>query len=70
MDEDSGIVKVSYRSIIDNQGGYKILNEGQRVEFEIIRTKKGLTAINVIRLRRRPRAVKVSPGMNASTDLS
>jgi cold shock CspA family protein len=50
LDEDSGIVKVSYRSIIDKQGGYKILNEGQRVEFEIIRTKKGLNAINIIRV--------------------
>ena len=55
-DEGLALVKVSYQSIIDKQGGYKILHEGQRVEFELIHSKKGLTAINVIRLRRRPRA--------------
>lgn len=46
-DENLGIVKVSYQSIIKKQG-YKILHEGQRVVFEVIKTKKGLIAINVV----------------------
>ena len=30
------------------QDGYKTLSEGQRVEFDLIETPKGLQAINVV----------------------
>ena len=37
---------VHYSAII--QDGYKTLSEGQRVEFDLIETPKGLQAINVV----------------------
>jgi len=36
---------VHYSAI--KQSGYKTLNEGQLVEFDLIRTNKGLQAVNV-----------------------
>ena len=36
---------VHYSAI--KQEGYKTLNEGQLVEFDLIRTEKGLQAVNV-----------------------
>lgn len=36
---------VHYSAI--KQSGYKTLNEGQLVEFDLIRTEKGLQAVNV-----------------------
>ena len=37
---------VHYSAI--KQDGYKTLSEGQRVEFDLIETPKGLQAINVV----------------------
>ena len=37
---------VHYSAI--KQDGYKTLSEGQLVEFDLIETKKGLQAINVV----------------------
>ena len=36
---------VHYSAI--KQSGYKTLNEGQLVEFDLIKTEKGLQAVNV-----------------------
>lgn len=47
-DDFSGILKVSYKEI--RKIGYKILNEGQRVEFEIAEDSKGSIAVNVVPL--------------------
>lgn len=47
QDENLGMIRVSYKNIINKQG-YKILHEGQRVEFEVIKTKKGMKAINIV----------------------
>ncbi len=50
-DDGSEKIRVSYRSI--KKAGYKILHEGQRVSFELLRTKNGLRrAVNVIPLER------------------
>jgi CspA family cold shock protein len=44
--DDSSIrINISYRNIKGK--GYKILHEGQRIRYEIIKTPKGLCAINV-----------------------
>jgi len=46
-DDGSGKIFVSYREI--NKNGYKILTEGQRVTYEVIKTSKGtIYAINVL----------------------
>ncbi len=37
---------VHYSAI--KQDGYKTLSEGQRVEFDLVETPKGLQAINVV----------------------
>ena len=42
---------VHYSSI--NIDGYKTLNEGDNVEFKLIKTDKGLQAINVIPLNKK-----------------
>jgi CspA family cold shock protein len=45
-DEGSDKISVSYREI--KKSGYKILNEGQKVQFEMGKDKKGcITAVNV-----------------------
>ena len=44
-DDESERINFSYRSIkID---GFKILHEGQHVEYQIKKTKKGPVAINI-----------------------
>jgi len=40
---------VHYSSILSN--GYKTLVEGQYVEFELVRTDKGLQAKNVVEIK-------------------
>lgn len=42
---DNEDIFVHYSAI--KQDGYKTLTEGQRVQFELIETQKGLQAINV-----------------------
>jgi cold shock protein len=46
-DDGTGKINVSYRSI--KKTGYKILNEGQRVSYELQKTENGLqrTAVHV-----------------------
>jgi CspA family cold shock protein len=49
--EDGGDVFVHYTAI---QGeGFKTLEEGEMVEFDIVEGKRGLQSANVIRLNRR-----------------
>jgi CspA family cold shock protein len=43
--ESGGDVFVHFSAIADN--GYKTLNEGDRVEFEVKQGPKGLQAVNV-----------------------
>ena len=43
---DGEDIFVHYSAI--KQKGYKTLSEGQAVEFELVRTPKGLQAINVV----------------------
>ena len=45
---DTEDIFVHYSAI--NMKGYKTLAEGERVEFELIRTNKGLQAKNVVSL--------------------
>lgn len=45
-DDGTGKIHVSYKSI--KKSGYKILHEGQRVRYELLRTEKGPLAIHVI----------------------
>lgn len=47
-DEAGNDVFVHYSAL--NMDGYKTLNEGQEVEFELINGAKGAQAINVVRL--------------------
>ncbi len=37
-------------SSIQGQEGYKTLNEGDSVEFEVIEDEKGLKAVNVVKV--------------------
>jgi CspA family cold shock protein len=47
--DDSGQdVFVHYSAI--QMDGYKVLNENDRVEFEVVKTPKGLTASNVVKI--------------------
>lgn len=46
--EDGKDIFVHYSQI--NQEGYKLLEEGQEVEFEVVEQDKGLQARNVIKL--------------------
>ena len=49
-DDGSNKISVSYREII--KSGYKILNEGQKVQFELKNDNKGcFSAVNVKLLR-------------------
>jgi CspA family cold shock protein len=41
---------VHYSSIQDTNGGYRTLNEGDQVEFDIEEGQKGPQATNVVRL--------------------
>ena len=43
--KDNEDIFVHYSAI--RQDGYKTLSEGQRVEFDLIETPKGLQAVNV-----------------------
>lgn len=45
-DDGSERVKVLYREIV--REGYKILHEGQRVEYELHLTKQGPRARNIV----------------------
>ena len=47
-DEAGNDIFVHYSAL--NMDGYKTLNEGQEVEFELIDGAKGAQAINVVRL--------------------
>lgn len=47
-DEAGNDIFVHYSAL--NMDGYKTLNEGQAVEFELIDGAKGAQAINVVRL--------------------
>lgn len=47
-DEEGKDVFVHYSAL--NMDGYKTLNEGQEVEFELVEGAKGAQAINVVRL--------------------
>ncbi|MCM8772803.1 MAG: cold shock domain-containing protein [Candidatus Omnitrophica bacterium] len=46
--ENGEDVFVHYSSIVGQ--GYKTLNEGDTVEFEVVKREKGLQAINVVKL--------------------
>ncbi len=46
--EQGGDVFVHYSSINDSNGGYRSLQEGQRVEFTVTQGPKGAQAENVI----------------------
>ena len=46
--ENGEDVFVHYSSIVGQ--GYKTLNEGDTVEFEIVKREKGLQAINVVKI--------------------
>lgn len=46
--EDGKDIFVHYSQI--NQEGYKLLEEGQEVEFEVVEQDKGLQVRNVIKL--------------------
>ncbi|MCM8803890.1 MAG: cold shock domain-containing protein [Candidatus Omnitrophica bacterium] len=46
--ENGEDVFVHYSSIAGQ--GYKTLNEGDAVEFEVVKREKGLQAINVVKL--------------------
>lgn len=41
---------VHYSAIQDSNGGYRSLNEGEKVEFDVEEGQKGLQATNVVRL--------------------
>jgi len=43
--DDGTLVKVSHKSLLVD--GYKILDEGQRVRFEVERSKSGFEALAV-----------------------
>jgi CspA family cold shock protein len=45
-DNGSAELKVTHSSISGE--GFKMLQEGQRVRFDVIRTAKGMTAANVM----------------------
>ena len=47
-DEAGNDIFVHYSAL--NMDGYKTLNEGQEVEFELIESEKGLLAHNVVRV--------------------
>jgi len=47
-DEDGASIKVSHKAIL--RQGYKILDEGQRVSFDIVRRPSGLEAQSVVLL--------------------
>ena len=47
-DEDKGDVFVHYSAI--QAAGYRTLEEGEEVEFEVEQTAKGPQAVNVVRL--------------------
>lgn len=47
-DEAGNDVFVHYSAL--NMDGYKTLNEGQEVEFELVEGAKGAQALNVVRL--------------------
>lgn len=40
-------VFVHFSSIVDNSDGYKLLDEGDRVEFDVVSGDRGLAAENV-----------------------
>jgi len=46
--ENGEDVFVHYSSIVGQ--GYKTLNEGDTVEFEIVKREKGLQAVNVVKI--------------------
>ncbi len=46
--ENGEDVFVHYTSIVGQ--GYKTLNEGDVVEFEVVKREKGLQAVNVVKL--------------------
>ncbi len=43
-------VFVHFSAIVDNNGGYRTLEEGQEVEFSIEEGKKGPQAVNVVKI--------------------
>lgn len=47
-DEAGNDIFVHYSAL--NMDGYKTLNEGQEVEFELVESEKGLLAHNVVRV--------------------
>ncbi len=47
MDDGSGDIFVHYTDIAGD--GFKSLNEGEEVEFEIAETDKGKKAVNVVK---------------------
>lgn len=46
--ENGEDVFVHYSSIVGQ--GYKTLNEGDTVEFEVVKREKGLQAVNVVKI--------------------
>lgn len=61
--EDGSDVFVHHSGISGN--GFKTLNEGERVEFEILQEPKGLKAYNVVRLDAPEGADEPQPRFNA-----
>jgi CspA family cold shock protein len=43
-------VFVHHTAIQDDSGGFKTLNEGDRVEFDVVQGQKGPAAENVVKL--------------------
>ncbi|NLG16128.1 MAG: cold shock domain-containing protein [Fibrobacter sp.] len=43
---EPGVIRFSYRDI--SKTGYRIVNEGQRVAFKLLRTERGPVAVEII----------------------
>jgi CspA family cold shock protein len=48
--DQGGDVFVHFRAIVTDDGGYRTLNERQKVEFTVTQGQKGLQAENVVAL--------------------
>ena len=51
LQDDGTRVFVHYTDIIDPDQGFKFFEEGEKVEFNVQETPKGLKAINVMRVK-------------------